>query len=124
MTGSDCTVIGNLINTHTHTHTYTHIREFTSRLCGPGGTQWATGGTFWAGFGGIDRAPPARDSNGPVSMAERESRARSESETAGDETTSGGKVRLGDNPSRQLGSLQRGPGYESRRVFRFLPDLR
>ena len=31
---------------------------------------------FLAGFGGIDRAPPARDSNDPASMAERESRAR------------------------------------------------
>ena len=73
--------------------------EFTSRLCGPGGTLWATGGTFWAGFGGIDRAPPARDSNGPASMAKRESRARSE--TAGDGAAcGGGKVRLGDNPSR------------------------
>ena len=44
----------------------------------------------------MDQAPPARDSNGPASMAERESRAKSE--TAGDGTTSGGKVRLGDNP--------------------------
>ena len=43
-------------------------------------------------------------------MAERESRARSE--TAGDGPASGGKVRLGDSPSRQLGPLQRGPGYE------------
>ena len=91
--------------------------EFTSRLCGPGGTLWATGGTFGAEFGGIDRAPPARDSNGPASMAERESRARSE--IAGDGTASGGKVQLGDNPSRQLGPLHRGPGYESRRVFCF-----
>ena len=40
-------------------------------------------------------------------MAERESRARSE--TAGDGTAGGGKVRLGDSPSRQLGPLQRGP---------------
>ena len=53
-------------------------------------------GLFWAGFGGIDRAPPDRDSNGPASMAERESRARSE--TAGDGAACGGKVRLGDNP--------------------------
>ena len=45
----------------------------------------------------MDQAPPARDCNGPASMAERESRARSE--TAGDGTASGGKVRLGDNPS-------------------------
>ena len=96
--------------------------EFTSRLCGPGGTLWATGGTFWAGFGGIDRAPSARDNNGPASMAERESRARSETASGG--TASGGKVRLGDSPSRQLGPLQRGPGYESRLVFLFRPDLR
>ncbi|CAN0385824.1 unnamed protein product, partial [Ascophyllum nodosum] len=65
-------------------------------------------GTFWAGFGGIDRAPPTRDSNGPASMATRESRARSE--TAGDGAACGGKVRLGDNSSRQLGPFQRGPG--------------
>ena len=93
-----------------------------SRLCGPGGTLWATGGTFWAWFGGIDRALPVRDSNGPASMAERESRARSE--TAVDGAACGGKVRLGGNPSRQLGPLQRGPGYESRCVFLFRPDLR
>ena len=55
-------------------------------------------------------------------MAERESRARSE--TAGDGTASGGKVRLGDSPSRQLGPLQRGPGYESRRVLLVCLDLR
>ena len=56
-------------------------------------------------------------------MAERESRARSE--TAGDGTASGGgKGRLGDNPSRQLDPLHRGPGYESRRVLLFRPDLR
>ena len=58
--------------------------------------MWAIGGTVWTGFGGIDRAPPARDSNGPASMAGRESRARSE--TAGDGTSRGGKVRLGDSP--------------------------
>ena len=63
-----------------------------------------------------------QDSNGPASMVERESRARSE--TAGDGTASGGKVGLGDSPSRQLGQFQRGPGYESRRVFLFRPDLR
>ena len=90
--------------------------------CDPGGTIWATGGIFWAGFDGIGRAPPTRDSNGPASMAERERRARSK--TAGDEPTSGGKVRLGDNPSRQLDPLQRGPGHESRRFFLFRPDLR
>ena len=94
----------------------------TCRLCGPGGTLWATSGTFGAGFGGIERAPPARHNNGPASMAERESGGRSE--TAGDGTAGGGKVRLGDNPSRQLGPLHRGPGYESRRVFLFRPDLR
>ena len=81
-----------------------------------------SGRTFWAGFGGIGRTPPARYSNGPASMAERESRARSE--TAGNGTASVGKVRLGDNPSRQLRPLHRGPGYESRRVFLFGPDLR
>ena len=68
----------------------------------------------------MDRAPPARDGNGPASMAEREGRARGE--TASDGTASGGKVRLGDNPSPQLGPLHRGPGYESRRVFLFCPD--
>ena len=60
--------------------------EFTCRLRGPGRT-------FCAGFGDMDRAPPARDSNGPASMVEREGRARGE-------TASGGKVRLGDNLSR------------------------
>ena len=50
-------------------------------------------------------------------MAERESRARSE--TAGDGTGSGGILRVGDNSSRQLGSLHRGPGYESHRVSCF-----
>ena len=46
----------------------------------------------------MDRAPPTRDSNGSASMAERESRAGSEA--ASDGFASGGKVRLGDNPSR------------------------
>ena len=27
MTGSDCAVMFNLINTHTHTHTHTHTLE-------------------------------------------------------------------------------------------------
>ena len=27
VTGPDCAVMGNLINTHTHTHTNTHIPE-------------------------------------------------------------------------------------------------
>ena len=57
---------------------------------------WATGGTFGAGFGGMDRVPPARDSNGPASMAERKDRARGGTVRGG--TTSGGKMRLGDNP--------------------------
>ena len=70
----------------------------------------------------MDRALPTRDSNGPASIAEREGRARGESTSDG--TASGGKVRLGDNPSRQLGPLHRGPGYESRRVFLFCSDLR
>ena len=92
------------------------------RLCGPGGTLWATGETVWAGFGGMDQAPPARDSNGPVSMAEREGRVKGGTASGG--TASDRKVRVGDNPSRQLGPLHRGPGYESRRVFLFCPDLR
>ena len=66
----------------------------------------------------MDRAPPARDSNGPESMAEREDRAKRWTASGG--TTSGGNVRLGDNSSRQLGPLHRGPGYESRRVFFFV----
>ena len=53
-------------------------------LCGPG---WCVHRpnvqNKGAGFGGMDRAPPARDSNGPASMVEREGRA-----TGG--TTSGG----------------------------------
>ena len=53
---------------------------------------------FWAGFGGTDRAPPARDSNGPARMAEREGRAGGG--TASGDSASGGKVRLGDHPSR------------------------
>ena len=57
----------------------------------------------------------ARDSNGPASMVEREGRARCE--TASDGTASGGKVRLGDNPSPQLAPLYRGPGDESRAAF-------
>ena len=57
--------------------------EFTCRLCGPSGT-------FWAGVGGIDRAPPARDSNGPASTVEQEDRARGG-------TASGGNVRFGDS---------------------------
>ena len=57
--------------------------EFTCRLCGPGGT-------FSAGVGGMDRAPLARDNNGPASMVGREGKAR-------DGTASDGKVRLGDS---------------------------
>ena len=72
---------------------------------------------FLGGFGGMDRAPPARDSNGPASTAEREGRAKRGSASCG-------KVRLGDNPSRELGSLHQGPGYESRHIFLFCPDLR
>ena len=56
----------------------------------------------------MDRAPPARGRNGPASIAEREGRARGETASCG--TASGGKVRLGDNPSRQLGPVHRGPG--------------
>ena len=59
----------------------------------------------------MDRAPPARDSNGPASMAERKRRARGE--TASDGTASGGKVWLGDNPSRQLGPSIEDPGTNS-----------
>ena len=70
----------------------------------------------------MDRFPPVRDSNGPASMAEREGRASGGTASGG--TASGGKVRLGDNPSQQLAPLHRGPGYESRRVFLFGPDLR
>ena len=70
----------------------------------------------------MDKSPPARDSNGPASMAERESRARSE--TDGDGAASGGKVRLDDSPSRQLAPLHQGPAFESLRVFLFWPDLR
>ena len=70
----------------------------------------------------MDRAPPARDSNGPASMAEREGRARGE--TASDGTASGGKARLGDNSSRQFGHLHRGLGYEPSPVFLFSSDLR
>ena len=103
----------NLINTHTHTHTHTHMHQpeevnrnlaaednhcrcssslpgglsmehkFTCLLCGPGGI-------FSAGVGGMDRAPPARDNNGPASTVDREGRARGE-------TAGGGKVRFGDS---------------------------
>ena len=45
----------------------------------------------------MDRAPPAQDSNGPAVMVEREGRGIGG--TAKDESASGGKVRLGDNPS-------------------------
>ena len=51
----------------------------------------------------MDRTSPARDSNGPASTVEQEGRSRGG-------TASGGKVRLGDNPSRQLGPLHRGLG--------------
>ena len=94
---------------------------FTYRLCGPGGTLCSNGWTLWAGFGGMDRAPPARDSNGPESMVERERRARGGTSSGG--TASGGKVRLGDNSSQQLGPFRGGLGYESGRVFSFSPDL-
>ena len=69
----------------------------------------------------MDRAPPARDSNEPASMAKREGRAKGGTASGG--TASGGKVRLSDNPSRQLGPFHRGPGYKFRRVFLFCPDL-
>ena len=58
--------------------------------------------------GGMNRAPPARDSNGPASMAERESRTRGE--TASGEAANGGKVWLGDNLSRQLAPSIVNPG--------------
>ena len=77
---------------------------------------------FGAGFGGMDRASPAQDSDGPAVMVEQEGRARGG--TAKHGTASGGKVRLGDNPSRQLGAVHRALGYESRRVFLFCLDLR
>ena len=38
----------------------------------------------------MDRAPPARDSNGPISMAEREGRAKGGTTSSG--TASGGTV--------------------------------
>ena len=78
--------------------------------------MWATGRGFGPGFDGMDRAPPAQDSNGPAVMAEREGRARGETAKGG--TASGGKVRLSDNPSRQLGTIHGGLGFESSRVFR------
>ena len=84
--------------------------------------MWATGRTSGAGFGGMDRAPPAQDSNEPAVMVEREDRAKGR--TAKGRTVSGGKVRLGDKPSRQLGAVHRGLGYDSRRVFIVFPDLR
>ena len=66
------------------------------RLCDPGRTLWATDGTFWARFGGMDQAPPTLDNDGPVSMVEREGRARGGTGSGG--SASGGKVRLGKNP--------------------------
>ena len=78
---------------------------------------------YWRDFlGWVRWHGPSPACNGPARMAEREGRARGE--TASDGTASGGKVRLGDNPSRQLGPLHREPGYEYRRVFLFWPDLR
>ena len=65
--------------------------EFTCRLCG-------LGGTFWAGVGGMDRAPPTRDNNGPVKTVEGGCRARGG-------TASGGKVRFGDSEALQLAPL-------------------
>ena len=111
MTGPDCAVMCNLINTHTHTHTHTHT---------PFGRINASG-TRMTRMTGPDCAVMCNLIN-THTHTERESRARSE--TAGDGTASSGKVRLGDTSSRQLGPLQRGPGYESRRVFLFRPDLR
>ena len=70
----------------------------------------------------MDRAPPAQDSNGPAVMMEREGRARGGTAKGG--TASGGKLLLGDNPSRQPGTVHRVRGYESRCVFLFCPYLR
>ena len=67
------------------------------RLCGPGGALWATDGTFWARFGGMDQVPPTLDNNGPASMVEREGRARGGTGSGG--SASSGMVRLGNNPS-------------------------
>ena len=58
--------------------------------------------------GGMNRAPPARDSNEPASMAKRKSRTRCK--TTSGEAASGGKVWLGDNPSRQLAPSIENPG--------------
>ena len=79
--------------------------EFTCRLCGPGGI-------FWAAVGGIDRAPPARDNNGPASTVAREGRGRGE-------TVVEEKYSL----ALQLGPLHRGLGYKFRRFFLPCPDL-
>ena len=57
---------------------------------------------FWAGVGGIDQAPPARDNNGPANTVEQEGRARGR-------IARGGKVRFGDNAALQL-ALYRGLG--------------
>ena len=53
----------------------------------------------------MDRAPSARDSNWPAIIVEREGRAKGGA-------TSGGKLRLDDNSSQQLGPVHRGLGYE------------
>ena len=44
----------------------------------------------------MDRAPPARDSNEPASMAKQEGRAKGGTASGG--TASGGKVRLSERP--------------------------
>ena len=56
--------------------------------------QGRQGWTSWAGVGGMNRAPLARDNNGPASTVGQESRARGG-------YTSYGKVRFGDRVSLQ-----------------------
>ena len=70
----------------------------------------------------MNQAPLALDNNGSASIEEREGRAKVGTGSGG--IASSRKVRLGNNQSSQLGPLHRGPGYESRRVLLFCPDLR
>ena len=81
--------------------------ELTCRLSDPGGT-------FWARVGGMDRARPARDNNGPAKMLEREDRARGGA-------ARGGNVQFGDSVALRLGPLHWGLRFKFRRVF--LPCL-
>ena len=76
------------------------------------------------GLGSVASTEPRLLGTATVQQAWRSERAELEARLLVMELPSGGKVRLGDSPSRQLGPLQRGPGYESRRVFLFRPDLR